>query len=67
MKAKQPATNITGTVANPSRPSVKLTALDEPTIINTENDEYMGRWWLGIYSTDSDYNQEKHTVKPASI
>ena len=28
------ATSITGTVAKPSRPSVKLTALDEPTITN---------------------------------
>ena len=36
-------------------------------IINTENDECMGRWWLGIYSTESDYNQEKHTGKPASL
>ena len=35
-KAKQVATKITGTVANPSRPSVKLTALEDPTIINTE-------------------------------
>ena len=34
MNAKQPATNITGTVAKPSRPSVKFTAFDEPTIIN---------------------------------
>ena len=25
-----------GTVANPSNPSVKLTALEDPTIINTE-------------------------------
>jgi hypothetical protein len=31
-----PATKITGTVANPSSPSVKLTAFDEPTITNTE-------------------------------
>ena len=35
-KAKQAATKITGTVANPSKPSVKLTALEDPTIINTE-------------------------------
>ena len=28
---------MTGTVANPSSPSVKLTAFDDPTIINTEN------------------------------
>ena len=34
MKAKHPATKITGTVARPSRPSVKLTALEEPTITN---------------------------------
>ena len=34
MKAKQPATKITGTVAKPSRPSVRLTALDDPTITN---------------------------------
>ena len=31
------ATNITGTVAKPSRPSVRLTALDEPIITNTAN------------------------------
>ena len=36
MNAKHPATNITGTVANPSSPSVKLTAFDDPTITNTE-------------------------------
>ena len=34
-------------------------------IKNTEDDEYMGRWWLGIYSTESDYNKNKHTGKPA--
>ena len=33
---KTTATNITGTVAKPSRPSVRFTALDEPTITNTE-------------------------------
>ena len=32
--AKHPATKIIGTVANPSKPSVKFTALDEPTITN---------------------------------
>ena len=37
MKENVIATIITGTIANPSRPSVKLTAFDEPTIINTEN------------------------------
>jgi hypothetical protein len=36
-------------------------------IINTENDEYMGRWWLGIYSTESDYNQKKHTGNAVSL
>ena len=34
MNAKQPATKMTGTVARPSSPSVKFTALDEPTITN---------------------------------
>ena len=34
MNAKHPATNTTGTVAKPSRPSVKFTAFDDPTIIN---------------------------------
>ena len=33
IKAKHDATRITGTVANPSNPSVKLTALEDPTII----------------------------------
>ena len=37
MKAKHPATKITGTVANPSNPSVKFTALEEPTITKIEN------------------------------
>ena len=36
MKAKQAATNMTGTVAKPSRPSVRFTALDEPIITKTE-------------------------------
>ena len=36
MKAKQTATNITGTVAKPSNPSVRLTALDAPMMTNTE-------------------------------
>ena len=36
MKAKQAATKITGTVASPSKPSVKFTALDDPTITNIE-------------------------------
>ena len=31
---KDNATNIIGTVAKPSSPSVKLTALDEPIITN---------------------------------
>ena len=31
------ATNITGTVAKPSSPSVKLTALDAPIITNSPN------------------------------
>ena len=37
MNAKHPATNMTGTVASPSSPSVRLTAFEEPTIMNTEN------------------------------
>ena len=32
INVKEIATNITGTVANPSSPSVKLTALDDPII-----------------------------------
>ena len=31
------ATNITGTVAKPSKPSVKFTALDAPMITNKPN------------------------------
>ena len=34
MKAKHPATKITGTVANPSPILLKLTAFDDPTITN---------------------------------
>ena len=34
IKVKDKATNITGTVASPSRPSVKFTALDAPIITN---------------------------------
>ncbi len=37
MKAKHAATNITGTVARPSNPSVRLTAFDEPIITNIAN------------------------------
>ena len=37
MSVNDKATNITGTVANPSNPSVKLTALEDPTIINKAN------------------------------
>ena len=37
MNAKHAATNITGTVASPSSPSVKFTAFEDPTIIKTEN------------------------------
>ena len=36
MNAKHAATNITGTVAKPSNPSVRLSALDDPIITNTE-------------------------------
>ena len=36
MNAKQAATRITGTVANPSKPSVKFTAFEAPTITKTE-------------------------------
>ena len=36
MKAKQPATKITGTVASPSKPSVKLTAFEDPIITKIE-------------------------------
>ena len=32
MNAKHAATKITGTVAKPSSPSVRLTAFEEPTI-----------------------------------
>ena len=34
IKVKESATNITGTVANPSKPSVKLTAFEAPIITN---------------------------------
>ena len=34
IKVKDKATSITGTVANPSKPSVKLTAFDAPIITN---------------------------------
>ena len=37
INAKQAATKITGTVARPSNPSVKFTALEAPTITKTEN------------------------------
>ena len=36
MNPKQADTKITGTVANPSNPSVKFTAFDDPTIIKME-------------------------------
>ena len=34
IKVNERATNITGTVASPSKPSVKLTAFEEPIITN---------------------------------
>ena len=37
IKVKERATNITGTVASPSKPSVKFTALDAPIITNSPN------------------------------
>ena len=37
IKAKHPATKITGTVANPSKPSVKFTAFEDPTNTTIEN------------------------------
>ena len=36
MSVKEVATKITGTVARPSSPSVKFTALDDPTIMKIE-------------------------------
>ena len=35
IRVKERATNITGTVAKPSNPSVRLTAFEDPTIIKT--------------------------------
>ena len=37
IKVKDSATNITGTVAKPSNPSVKLTAFEDPIITNNAN------------------------------
>ena len=37
MRAKQPAAIITGTIARPSSPSVRLTALPAPTITSAAN------------------------------
>ena len=37
MSAKQPAAIITGTMASPSSPSVRLTAFEAPTITNIAN------------------------------
>ena len=37
MSVNDKATNITGTVANPSSPSVRLTAFDDPIITNKPN------------------------------
>ena len=37
MKVNERATNITGTVARPSRPSVRFTALDDPIITKSAN------------------------------
>ena len=34
IRVKDNATNITGTVARPSKPSVRLTAFDEPIMTN---------------------------------
>ena len=37
ISVKERATSITGTVAKPSKPSVRLTALEDPTIIKSAN------------------------------
>ena len=37
IKANDSATIITGTIAKPSKPSVKFTAFEEPTIIKIAN------------------------------
>ena len=37
IKVNDRATNITGTVAKPSNPSVKFTALEDPIITNKAN------------------------------
>ena len=37
INVKDNATNITGTVASPSKPSVKFTALEEPIKTNNPN------------------------------
>ena len=37
LRVNDKAASITGTVANPSKPSVRFTAFEEPTIIKIEN------------------------------
>ena len=37
MRVNDSATSITGTVAKPSKPSVRLTAFEDPTIMKRAN------------------------------
>ena len=35
--------------------------------INFDNKNLNGRWWIGLYSPESDHNLNRHTSKPAKI
>ena len=42
--------------------------VDIPKPIDISNtDELLGRWWIGLYSTASDYVKDRHTGSPASL
>ena len=53
---KEIATNITGTVAKPSKPSVRFTAFDEPIITNNPKGKNPGDMW----EISLKHSKEKH-------
>ena len=41
--------------------------VDVSEAINDEHNDASGRWFMGLYSTVSDYENNRHTGKPAKI
>ena len=36
-------------------------------IVGKDDDEYLGRWWIGLYSSESDYTKDRHTGRPVIL